>query len=228
MLFMIVALLTVPFVMAAIKIVEKLMAVNPNDAISQDSWHRLKRKIKCGKLYHLFAMRTKERKKIYVLHLLAGIFFLVAVSHSFEYISRTYIPIEQLKEVRGKLVDFHQTNNKYGLLSIQTSQGIIRYPLRFNLSEANRIKMTTGMQISAWVLPGKIFESDEVKQIKNNGNVILQYPLAQSNREEFERVRWNIWLYGGMPFFIFSIFVYWVIARINNNEYGVFRAKVHA
>ena len=62
----------------------KVMAEKPGDSDKQDPWHRFKKWFRAGRIYFLFAARTKERLsgELFVLYLLGGGAFLFAIDVS--------------------------------------------------------------------------------------------------------------------------------------------------
>ncbi len=69
--------ITVGITLFVIWILGKVLVEKPDDVVKQDAWHRFKSRFRAGRIYHLFAARTKERMygELAIYYILIGLLF---------------------------------------------------------------------------------------------------------------------------------------------------------
>jgi hypothetical protein len=213
---------TVAITIFVIWFLGKVMAEKPDDAIIQDGWHRFKRKFRTGRIYHLFAARTRERLwgGMYVFYLSAGMGLLIGtdifVSDVFQY----YIPLDQMEMVQGTLLQFTPTKNDCGHVSIKVQQDEHLYSICYDRSEYKGISRLIGRQVTAWTTQeNTLFNGSgrTVNQLQNQDEMVVKYRV--DSKESFSHTRFLLLCLSIFCFALSALGV-WGAARRNIRDFG--------
>ncbi|MES1982769.1 MAG: hypothetical protein V4443_09860 [Pseudomonadota bacterium] len=201
--------------------VGKIMAEKPGDSEKQDPWHRFKRRFKGGRVYFLFAARTKERMfgELFVLYLMGVGAFLAAIDVSLGELT----PIQKLDQmvvVRGTLVSLTLSKNDCRhKVAIQMPQGTKTFDICLGEPSDRRehLKKAIGKPVEAWVADeGTVLDQyTMVKQLVSQGVLLVDY--AQTNQKEIAR---GTFIYFVLIPFLVSGLCFWLVAIMNIRKFG--------
>ena len=201
-----------------------VMAEKPGDEGKQDVWHRFKKRFRAGRIYHLFAARTKQRLfgELFVFYMLGGLSLLFALDMFVTEINRQFVSLDQMQKVQGTLVQFIPAKNdcRHGIV-IQTRQVSNRYQVCVGDGGYARLTKVIGKEVTAWVTQGgTLFDNtnNSVNQLQYGDEVVIKHHIG--NREDFNLTKQHAWVYLILIPFVFSIAFFRQIAVFNISKYG--------
>lgn len=212
---------TVGITLFVIWILGKVMAEKPEDAVKQTPWHHFKRRFRAGRIYHLFAARSRERMygELFLYYILIGLGLLLPVGILMDF-SQPVLELSELKTVSGRLAQIELASSVCKSTIAIESQHTAYYRACLDKEKEARLLKIIGQPVTAWVSDEKpLFgmSTTWIKQLQHGSELIIDYAEIHKNNVNAKK---NGWKYFGVIPLAFALAALWTVAQLNIRKYG--------
>lgn len=214
-------LVEIGIILSVIWILYKAIQEGPDDALKQTPWYRFKRNFRAGKIYYLFAARTKDRLtgELFIYYILLGMGLIIPIGTLVDE-ARPILNLSDFNRIDGHLSQVNLSSSicKSSITILEKESS--PYTTCLVVDKGKRLRKIIGQPVVVWVAEERTFfgfPTAWVKQLQYGNDLIINYAdirIAEKNSHN------NILLFFGFVPFLFSLASLWTIAKLNIKKYG--------